>query len=124
MSIKLIDHHLSSLIVLVKRSVIIESDFKLANQMKVLNDAKQFRKTLELFNKNKEKNNINTCSSSIIIQALKACSQLGDLQCGSSIHRLISSRIKNDSWILVSLINMYSQLKKMTFFSYFLFYIF
>jgi len=92
--------------------VIIESDSKLANQMKVLNDAKQFRKTLQLFNKNKDNNNINTCSSTIIIQALKACSQLGDLKSGSTIHNLISSRIKNDSWILVSLINMYSQLKR------------
>ncbi len=108
----MLDHHLSSLIVLVKRSVIIQSDLDLANQMKFLNDTKQFRKTLELFNKNRENNNINTCSSTIIIQALKACARLGDLQRGSTIHHLISSRIKNDSYILVSLINLYSQLKR------------
>ncbi len=98
--------------VLVKRSAISQSDFNLANQMKLFNDAKQFTKTLELFNKNKENCNINTCSSTIIIQALKACAQLGDLQSGSNIHHLISSRIKNDSYILVSLVNMHSEFKK------------
>ncbi len=98
--------------VLVKRSAISQSDINLANQMKLFNGAKQFRKTLELFNKNKENYNINTCSSTIIIQALKACAQLGDLQSGSTIHHLISSRIKNDSYILVSLVNMHSEFKK------------
>jgi hypothetical protein len=98
--------------VLVKRSAISQSDINLANQMKLFNDVKQFRKTLELFNNNKENYNINTCSSTIIIQALKACAQLGDLQSGSNIHHLISSRIKNDSYILVSLVNMHSEFKK------------
>jgi hypothetical protein len=105
---KLLKHRLSSLIVFIKRSMIIPSDFELGNKMKLLNDNKQFKKTLELFNKHKEKN-IETCSSLIITQALKACAQTDDLQRGSTIHNLISSRIKDDPYLLVSLIHLYSK---------------
>jgi hypothetical protein len=93
-----------------KRSMTLRSNFDLASQMKLLNDSKQFKKALELFDKYKE-NNIETCSNLSIIQALKACAQIGDLQRGSNIHHLISSRIKNDSYILTSLIHLYSNFR-------------
>ena len=89
---------LSPLIVFIKGSVIVRSNFNLANKMKLLNDKKQFNKTLELFD-NYKKNNTEILSSFIITQVLKACTNLGDIQYGSTIHHLISSRIEDDSYI-------------------------
>ena len=120
MSTKLVNHRLSFLIVFLKRSVNIQSNFDLGKEMKLLNDNKQFKKALELFDKQK-KNNIETFSSLTITQALKACAQLEDLQRGSTIHHLISSRIKDDSYILASLIHLYSKSKEEFFFFLILF---
>ncbi|CAM4958738.1 unnamed protein product [Rotaria socialis] len=92
----------------IKRSMIIGSELDLVAKMKFFNDEKQFKKTLQLFDKHQEQN-IETCSNSIIIQALKACTQLRDLKRGSLIHHRISSQIKNDSSILFSLIQLYMQ---------------
>jgi hypothetical protein len=75
--------------------------------MKLLNDKKEFKRALELFDKYNE-NNIETFSNFTIIQAIKACTQIGDLQRGSTIHYLISSRVKNDPRILGSLIQFYN----------------
>ncbi|CAM4794541.1 unnamed protein product [Rotaria magnacalcarata] len=103
-----LNHRLSSLIIFVKRSVAIQSNFDLGKQMKLLNDNKQFKKSLELFDKHK-KNNIETFSSLIITQALKACAHLEDFQRAETIYHLISSRIKDDLYILASLIHLYMQ---------------
>jgi len=109
MSIKLLNHHFLSLRVFVKRSVTIQSNFDLGKQMKLFNDNKQFNKTLELFDKHM-KNDTKMFSSLIITQVLKACTYLGDLQRGETIHHLISSKssIKDDVYILASLIHLYS----------------
>jgi hypothetical protein len=104
---KLLNHGMMSRIIFVKRPVTMQSNLDLGNQMKLLNDKRQFKKTLELFNKHEEKN-IEKCSSLIITQALKACAQIGDLQRGETIHHLILSRLKNDFYILASLIHLYS----------------
>ncbi|CAF5161213.1 unnamed protein product [Rotaria sp. Silwood1] len=101
-------------IIFTQRYLTVKSDVDLNVQMKLLNDRKQFRKSLDLFDKYKE-NNINKLSSSTITQALKACAQICDLERGSTIHRLISSRINNDFYILASLIHLYSKIKKLTF---------
>jgi hypothetical protein len=108
MSNKLFQDRLLPFIVFVKRSLTIQSDFDLGNQMKLLNNNKQFKKTLDLFDEH-QKNNIETCSSLILTQVLKACAQTGDLQRGKIIHNLISSRLKTDSYILTSLIHLYSK---------------
>ena len=106
---KLLSQNLSVLTLILKRSAIVRSDFDLGSQMKLLNDNKQFKKALELFDKYK-KDNIKTSTSFIITQALKACAHLKDLQRGSTIHHLISSRIKDDVYISASLIHLYSKL--------------
>ncbi|CAF1464338.1 unnamed protein product [Rotaria sordida] len=105
---KLLNHRLTSRIVFVRLSVTIPSDFDLGIQMKLLNDKKQFKKALELFDTYMEKNN-QTLSSYIITQALKACAQIGDFQRGSTIHHLIPSRTKDNSYVLTSLIHLYMQ---------------
>ncbi|CAF4069265.1 unnamed protein product, partial [Rotaria sp. Silwood1] len=111
-SIKLIKHVIT-MQVFIKRSTTtttttIQSKSDLGSKMKSLNDNKQFKKALDLFDKY-NKNNIEIYSSFIITQALKACASIGDLQRGSTIHHLISSRIKDDYYILASLIHLYMQ---------------
>jgi hypothetical protein len=92
----------SSRLVLIRCLMSMRSDAALSAQMKLLNEKKQFKKALELFEKYQNKS-IETLSSFTIIQALKACAQMRDL------HHLISSRIKNDSYILTSLVHLYSK---------------
>jgi hypothetical protein len=77
--------------------------------MKKLNADEQYARVIDLFEQHKQAN-INQLSSSIIVQALKACTQMGDLQRGQEIHRLASSRVKTDGYILSSLIHFYSEL--------------
>ncbi len=107
---KLLNHHLASTIIIVKRPVTIKSDFDLATQMKLLNDQKQFKKALELFDQYKN-NKIETCSDHTINQALKACANIGDLQRGLTIHHMISCRTKKNLHILTSLIHLYSMFR-------------
>jgi len=104
---KLLNHHLASTIIIVKRPVTIKSDFDLATQMKLLNDQKQFKKALELFDQYKN-NKIETCSDLIINQVLKACANINDIQRGLNIHHMLSFRTKQNSYILTSLIHLYS----------------
>ncbi|CAF4167372.1 unnamed protein product, partial [Rotaria magnacalcarata] len=65
---KLLNHRVSLLKVLLKRSVNIQSNVNSGTEMKQLKDSQQFDKTLELFDNYKE-NNILTCSSLAITQA-------------------------------------------------------
>ncbi|CAF1097661.1 unnamed protein product [Rotaria sordida] len=95
-------------LIVVKRFVALKSDRELDAQIKSFNDKKHFKKTLELFDKYKE-NDVKNLSSFVINQALKACTEMRDLQRGMIIHRLISSRIKTDSYITGSLIHLYMQ---------------
>ncbi|CAF0979125.1 unnamed protein product [Rotaria sordida] len=106
---KLVNNRLSFAIFIAKRSAIIKSNANLGDQMKLLNNKKEFKKSLELFDKYKEKNNIEKCSNCIIIQVLKACTEIGDLKHGSNIHNLISPRLKYDPYVLPSLIHLYSK---------------
>jgi hypothetical protein len=107
---KLLNSRPTSFIIFLRQAATIQSNLNLGHEMKLLND-KNNLKTLELFDKYKE-NNIETFFSFIITQALKACSQIGDLRRGENIHRLISSHMKNDSYVLVSLIHLYSKFKQ------------
>ncbi|CAF5122858.1 unnamed protein product, partial [Rotaria sp. Silwood1] len=91
----------------------ISSVTDLGSQMKLFNDRKEFTKALELFDKYKETNNP-IFSSFMITQALKASANIRDFERGSTIHRLISSRIKDDPYILASLIHFYMQCGNLT----------
>ncbi|CAF1227763.1 unnamed protein product [Rotaria sordida] len=99
----------TSRLIAIKRFVVHQSDGDVGTKIKLFNDKKQFKKTLELFDKYKE-NDIKNLSSFIITQALKACAQVRDLQRGMIIHRLISSRIKTDCYISTSLIHLYRRI--------------
>ncbi|CAF3429058.1 unnamed protein product [Rotaria sp. Silwood2] len=105
---KLFTNRSSFVIFIAKRSAFIQSNADLGDEMKLLNDNKQFEKALDLFNKYKTKSN-EQYSNWSLIQALRACTEIGDLQCGSNIHNLVSSRLKYDPYILPSLIHFYSK---------------
>lgn len=74
--------------------------------MKQLNDRRQYRQVLDLF----ERNSNRIRSAQVICQALKACSHLKDLRSGMNIHKIISSSQLADQQILVSLINLYGSI--------------
>ncbi|CAF3202321.1 unnamed protein product [Rotaria socialis] len=107
MPIKFINYRVTSMKVFIKSSSTVQSKFDLGNEMKSFNDKKQFKKALDLFDKH-TKNNIEMHSSLVITQALKACTHIKDVQRGSDIHRLISSRTQHDFHILASLLHFYS----------------
>jgi len=106
---RLIYNRVRSLTAVLKCSVTYRSDIDLAKEMKILNDNKQFEKALNLFDTYKEKD-IKTISSFVITQALKACTQTGDIQRGLTIYKLVPIQMRHDSYILASLIHLLSML--------------
>ena len=88
------------------RSVSIESNVSLGIQMKKLNDKKQFKSALSLFNAQKQ------CEMSdlAINQALRACIYLRDFQHGSSIYEQLSPRSLKCHHIQTSLVQLYGEL--------------
>jgi len=77
-----------------------------SNQMKQLNNVKQFRKVINLFDSYIQ-NDIPT--DVIINQTLKACLELKDFQRGIEIHRNLSAQSLNNSSIQYYLIHLYSK---------------
>jgi hypothetical protein len=116
---KLLKHRLVSPINFLKRSATVPSDNDLSNRMKQLNDKKQFKEALALFDQYK-KDNAETSSEFIINQALKACAQSGDLRRGSYIHHHLPSELKNNVYILTSLIHLYSKFQQQIILLFFL----
>ena len=73
--------------------------------MKKLIDSKQYRKALELYNKQSE-----PCTDFVIDMALKACIKWNDYQHGRNIHRKFSLESLKNPFIKASLIQLYSEL--------------
>ena len=111
MSKTFLNNRLLFLITVPTRPISIQPKFDLGMKMKSLNDKKQFKETIQLFDQYK-RDHIKDSSSLVITQALKACSQLKNLQYGLNIHQNISSRLKDDVYILASLIHLYSKFYK------------
>ncbi|CAF1607998.1 unnamed protein product [Rotaria magnacalcarata] len=109
MSMIFTNNYLKFLIPTARHLTSTRSNLNLGDEMKTLNDNKQYRKALELFDIFNE-SNINKCSNWTIIQALKACTETNNAQRGVKIHHLISSRLKHDFYVLPSLIQFYSKL--------------
>ncbi|CAF4691069.1 unnamed protein product, partial [Rotaria magnacalcarata] len=102
----LVNNYLRFVLLAGRRLASTQSNVNIGDQIKILNDNKQYKKVLELFDEFNEKT-IDKCSNWIIIQALKACTQICDVQRGLKIHNLISSRLKRDPYVLPSLIHFY-----------------
>ncbi|CAF3656312.1 unnamed protein product [Rotaria sp. Silwood1] len=86
----------------------IRSYCNLGMEMKKLNDRKEFRKALVLFNEYEDKNS-GIISDVAINQALKSFTNIEDFQGGSYIYIKYSSRIEKNCFILASLIHFYMQ---------------
>ena len=80
-----------------------------SQQMKMHNDKKQFKQTIELFERETNKNK-KQLSSFVIVQALKACTDVRDFRRGQDIHQLVQHRLSADSLLVRSLIHFYSML--------------
>ena len=79
--------------------------FGLGGEMKRLNDSRQFKKSLALFDTH-TKQQLNAFA---VDQALKACIQLNDIKRGIQIHHTHASSFVNNSFIQANLINLYSR---------------
>ena len=107
--------HWRSAFILVKRLVTTRSAVHLGSEMKMLNDKKQFREALRLFDICREQDSQRMLNSMTITQALKACTNTRDLEHGTSIHRIVEARSKEDTYILASLIHLYSKAQSVEF---------
>ena len=74
--------------------------------MKNLIDSKQYRKALDVFDRQLEMSISNNYSISL---ALKACTKLSDYERGIQIHRQIPPELLNNSFVQASLIHFYSK---------------
>jgi len=81
--------------------------FNFNNQLKQLNDNKQYQKVIHLF-ENYSQQHIPTDIT--INQVLKACVELGDFKRGSDIYQCLSSQSKNNHFIQTNLIRLFSKL--------------
>jgi hypothetical protein len=75
-------------------------------EMKRLNEKKKFATALALFDRHKQKQN---STDRIIVQAFKACTQLGDLERGRNIHKTLLNTSLSDVYIQSALIHFYSR---------------
>ncbi len=66
MLIKFLNHRLTSLIAFSKCSATFQPAFDLANQMELLNDKREFKKVLQLFDEYRENNTETRPSNKII----------------------------------------------------------
>ena len=105
---KSINERYRSVFVLVVRQLSSRLNANLGDQMKMLNEKKRFTEALHLFDECRT-NDTKPLPNMIIMQALKASTNLRDLQRGIGIHQLVSGRVKNDSYIAASLIHLYSE---------------
>ena len=88
------------------RAIVNSSQLNIELEMIRLNERKQFTKTLDLFDKHHDPDAL---TDRIIVQALKACSQLGSFERGHNIHKQLSNQSKNNRFIQASLIHFYSK---------------
>ena len=95
--------------ILWKRLLTHRSATDLGDQMRMLNAKDEFLEVLRLFDVCRENEPKSMLSSMIITQALKACANTRDLERGASIHQLVAARSKEDTYILASLVHLYSR---------------
>ena len=103
---RLIERRSCSIILIFNRSTTFQASLAIARQMKMLNEQKQHRKVLQLFDSYR-KNPSAPLAGMMINQALKACTQTRDLKRGTEIHREISSQVTNDPYVTASLVLLY-----------------
>lgn len=84
------------------------TSYQFDHRIKLLNDQQQYEKAIRLLDELKE-DNLRHQSSTAITQFLKACAHTRDITRGSKIHAMVAHRLKDDSFIVASLIHLYSK---------------
>ncbi|UJR24035.1 hypothetical protein I4U23_027000 [Adineta vaga] len=102
----LISHHTKSKYINLLRTITSTKQINVDIEMKKLNDRKEFVKALDLFDKHKQQTIL---TDRILVQAFKACTQLGYLERGQVIHKNLSNSSLKNSYIQTTLINFYMQ---------------
>ena len=101
--------HLRSSYISMKWNIfMIRSFTNLVNEMKKLNDKKQFKQALDLFYQQEQQNSGNISNSAINL-ALKSSTKIKDFQGGLSIYDRYSNRVAKDPFILPSVIHLFSK---------------
>ena len=91
-----------------RRTMFHRSHSNLGIRMKQLNDSKQFRETLILFDESQPKN-LNDLPSTVLTQVFKACTKIEDYQRALDIYTRLSFQTANDPFIIASVIHLYSE---------------
>ncbi len=99
--------HTRSNLVNVIRTATKSTHINIEAQMKTLNDRKEFAKAISLFDKHKHEQ---IPTDRAVVQALKACTQLGDVKYAVKIHKNLSNHSLNNTYIQSILIYFYSKL--------------
>jgi hypothetical protein len=107
LNVVIISRHTRSILINVIRKVTNSTRINIETEMKKLNDEKEFLKAIALFDKHKQQE-IPTDRS--FVQALKACTRLGDVKRGVNIHKELSNHSLNNIYIQSALIHFYSKL--------------
>lgn len=105
-----------SISVVLTRSFTVLNHFNVENQIKSFNDQKNYLAALTLFDRYK---NEQRPTDRMIVQALKACTKLKNVERGRSIHEKLPPATLLNEFIQSTLINFYSQSKSSIFFSTF-----
>jgi hypothetical protein len=103
----IISRHTRSTLINVIHKATNSTHINIETEMKNLNDRKEFVKAIALFDKHKHQQ---MPTDRAVVQALKACTRLGDLKHGVNIHKQLSNDSLKDVYIQSTLIHFYSKL--------------
>lgn len=109
LNVVIISRHTRSILINVIRKVTNSTRINIETEMKKLNDEKEFLKAIALFDKHKHKHQ-EMPTDRAVVQALKACTRLGDVKRGVNIHKELSNHSLNNIYIQSALIHFYSKL--------------
>jgi hypothetical protein len=96
----------SNVLVNFSRTATVATRLHVDIEMKRLNDTGQFSKALTLFDELERRE---IPRDQAVVQALKACTRMRQLERGVTIHNKLSNRSKSNHFIQSALINFYSQ---------------
>jgi hypothetical protein len=105
----IISRHTRSTLVSVIHKATNSTQINIETEMKNLNGRKEFVKAIALFDKHKHKHQ-EMPTDRAVVQALKACTRLGDVKRGVNIHKELANHSLKDVYIQSALIHFYSKL--------------
>lgn len=89
----------------------LSSSLDLSFKMKNLNDNRQFKKAIDLYESEIKKETTQNTSLAVN-QALRSCIELADIKRGKDIHKNLSVSMMNNPFIQANLVRLYSKWSK------------